>query len=64
MAALVDFRAGFFRCLTGWADATFELCNQTPSHPRPMPTPTRRRRHGHSTSACQWALGACLSRMR
>jgi hypothetical protein len=49
MAALVDFRAGLFRCLTGWADATFELYNQAPSHPRPMSTPTRLRRHGHST---------------
>jgi len=47
MAALVDFRAGLFRCLTGWADATFELYNQAPSHPRPMSTPTRLRRHGH-----------------
>jgi len=37
---------------------------QTPSRPRPMPKPTRRRRHGHSTSACQRAFRACLSRMR
>ena len=26
-ATLVDFRAGFYRCITGWADATFELAD-------------------------------------
>ena len=53
MAALVDFRAGFFRCLTGWADATFELCDAALCAPAPVtsvPTlslePAFRRSHG------------------
>jgi hypothetical protein len=53
VAALVDFRAGFFRCLTGWADAAFELCDAALCAPAPagsVPTlslePTFRRSHG------------------
>ena len=36
VAALVDFRAGFFRCLTGWADAAFELCDAALCAPAPV----------------------------
>ena len=53
VAALVDFRAGFFRCLTGWADAAFELGDAALCAPAPVtsvPTlslePTFRRSHG------------------
>jgi len=47
------FRTGFYRCLTGWADATFELCDAALCAPAPIssvPTlslePTFRRSHG------------------
>ena len=53
VAALVDFRTGFFRCLTGWADAAFELCDAALCAPAPVtsvPTlslePAFRRSHG------------------
>jgi hypothetical protein len=53
VAALVDFRAGFFRCLTGWADAAFELCDAALCAPAPAGSvpalslePTFRRSHG------------------
>lgn len=53
VAALVDFRAGLFRCLTGWADAAFEVCDAALCAPAPVtsvPTlslePTFRRSHG------------------
>ena len=53
MAALVDFRSGFFRCLTGCADAAFELCDAALCAPAPagsVPTlslePAFRRSHG------------------
>jgi len=36
VAALVDFRTGFFRCLTGWADAAFELCDASLCAPAPV----------------------------
>jgi hypothetical protein len=53
VAALVDFRAGFFRSLTGWADAVFEPCDAALCAPAPItsvPTlslePIFRRSHG------------------
>ena len=51
--ALAHFRAGFFSCLTGWADAAFELCDAALCAPAPVtsvPTlslePAFRRSHG------------------
>ncbi len=53
MRALTDFRAGFYRCLTRWADAAFELCDAALCAPAPIssvPTlslePVFRRSHG------------------
>src|SRR5664280_2423294 len=47
------FRTGFYRCLTGWADAAFELCDAALCAPAPItsvPTlslePAFRRSHG------------------
>lgn len=47
------FRAGFYRCLTGWADAAFELCEAVLSAPGPVASvpalslePVFRRSHG------------------
>jgi len=47
------FRTRFYRCLTGWADAAFELCEAALSAPAPVtsvPTlslePAFRRSHG------------------
>jgi DDE superfamily endonuclease len=47
------FRTGFYRCLTSWADAAFELCDAALSAPGPVtsvPTlslePAFRRSHG------------------
>lgn len=33
---LVEFRTGFYRCLTGWADATFELADAILCAPGPV----------------------------
>src|SRR5665647_2263326 len=53
MSALVDFRAGFFRSLTGWADAASELCDAALCAPAPVASvpvlslePIFRRSHG------------------
>ena len=61
VAALVDFRAGFFRCLTGWADAAFELCDAALCAPAPVssvPTlslePAFARSHGSMDKALSW----------
>lgn len=50
---LQGFRAGFYRCLTGWADATFELCEAVLCAPGPVTSvpglslePVFRRSHG------------------
>jgi len=53
MATLAWFRSGFYRCLTGWADAAFELTDAAQCAPAPVgPLPTLslepgfRRSHG------------------
>src|SRR5665811_1026731 len=47
------FRSGFYRCLTRWADATFELCDAALCAPAPVASvpvlslePIFRRSHG------------------
>src|SRR5664280_2192306 len=47
------FRTGFYRCLTGWADAAFELCDAALCAPAPVTSvpplslePAFRRSHG------------------
>lgn len=51
--SLVDFRSGLYRCLTGWADATFELVDAVLGTPGPVSSvpalslePVFRRSHG------------------
>jgi DDE superfamily endonuclease len=51
--ALRHFRSGFYRCLTRWADATFELCDAALGAPAPVASvpalslePIFRRSHG------------------
>src|SRR5665811_864350 len=53
MTQLVDFRAGFHRCWTSWADAGFELCEAVLCAPGPVSSapalslePVFRRSHG------------------
>ena len=53
MESLVDFRSGLYRCLTGWADAAFELCDAVLCSPSPVASipalslePEFRRSHG------------------
>jgi len=53
MESLVDFRSGLYRCLTGWADAAFELCDAVLCSPAPVASipalslePEFRRSHG------------------
>jgi hypothetical protein len=52
-AALQDFRAGFYHCLTGWPDAQFELCEAVLCSAAPVSSvpalslePAFRRSHG------------------
>lgn len=53
IAMLTDFRSGFYRCLTGWADAAFELAEAVLAAPGPVSSvpalslePVFRRSHG------------------
>lgn len=53
VARLTAFRAGFYRCLTSWGDALFELCDATLFSPTPVASipalslePVFRRSHG------------------
>jgi DDE superfamily endonuclease len=53
LGALISFRAALHRCLTGWADTLFELCDAALCTPSPVHSvpglslePTFRRSHG------------------